>query len=155
MKIPNVIKLHELNLKVQYSDLAIDKTGLSDYEQETIIIKSDMTEGATFTTFLHEYLHVVLSETGLDQRLLPEDEDEEVLVSVLAGPLASLFRQLMEENQKKPRFEVPWDCCYCSMSGFLSPSVFANHVRAKHGSQTVEEAISQKRESLATGESRT
>lgn len=94
MKIPKKFKYMGLEYTVSYAS-PVDGArpnawACTNHRQQTIVIDPTMTHQLQEQTFIHELLHVIFFNMGLDQ--LDKDNMEEVFVNSMANGLYALLK---------------------------------------------------------------
>lgn len=119
MKVPVLIPIAGIDIKIEYPDLMVDDDGTSELRGETVegecLIRISKTKNRSVkevrATLLHEILHAAIEQTGHGQWLLAAGENhEESLVYALENSLASVLN-INESNKKIKWREVkfPWE----------------------------------------------
>ena len=66
---------------------------MTDTKTQQITIDSDLAPETQQQCFIHELLHIVFLEMGLNQPLKIDDDQEEALVDAISNALYSMIRQ--------------------------------------------------------------
>lgn len=93
MLIPRFINIGFITYKVVFTSLA-DCYGLCDKEKCTIYIEKNMPKDKQFKIFIHECLHAIMYEYGIDFPV----SGEENLVEMLTTGVTEVIQQIMEAN---------------------------------------------------------
>lgn len=119
MKVPVLIPIAGMDIKIEYPDTMIDDDGVNELRGETVegacLIRISKTKNRNAkevrATLLHELFHSAIEQTGHSQWLLAVGENnEESLVYAMENSLASVLN-INESNKKIKWKEVkfPWE----------------------------------------------
>jgi hypothetical protein len=69
-----------------------DKGGLCNFDKNIIFLRHNRNEDAIAETLIHEILHILFYQSGIDRNILGNIKDEELIVSSLANGILQVFR---------------------------------------------------------------
>ncbi len=90
MKIPARLKLMGVTWKISQDMPSEDRWGLTEFKENTIHIRKDLSQQNKEMTLIHEILHVITFQTGID-RLIEPDLEEKV-VNMMANGLYEVYK---------------------------------------------------------------
>lgn len=96
MKIPKQFKLMNVTWNVTFEDLPVpERPGVwaeTNKQDQTIILKRNLPKEAKEATFIHELVHVLIFNMGLEHVFNYDSEKEEIFVNAFSNGLYDMLK---------------------------------------------------------------
>lgn len=98
LKIPNAIRIGSIDYDIKFFKGAIGNTDLGQHDgkNSTIELTTDTNPQMQFKTFVHEVLHAIIFQYGVD---IPEEQEEQVVIQLTSG-VTEFIEQMLEEKNR-------------------------------------------------------